>query len=162
MATKYTVCICVWLWNGHLKPRAPFNLHSTWQWASSLPAFKDIARMATAVQYHSHSFSQRNWRIFTFYMYCSVLTDPSFKAKMIEIHGASIWAFRMIKVTKIPSCSGQYRGRLLKFSTRSFQVLGISYLIGFVLYLPIISVNFYGAFIPNAWCENNEDGVKNA
>ena len=63
----------------HLKPRAPYNLHSTWQWASSLPAFKDIARIATVVQYHSHSFSQRNWQILM-KVYCTVLTDPSFKA----------------------------------------------------------------------------------
>ena len=32
---------------------------------------------------------------------------------------------------------------------------------GFVLYLPIITVNFHGAFIPNEWREYKEEGVEN-
>ena len=44
--------------------------------------------------------------------------------------------------------TGQYRGRLLKFSTRSFKVLGIRYFLPkrFVIYLLIIPVNIYGAY----------------
>ena len=69
--------------------------------------------------------------------------------------------------------TGQYRGRLLKFSTRSFKVLGIRYFLPkrFVLYLPIIPVNIYGAYpthdrtkrtvskIPNTYYFDLEDKV---
>ena len=44
--------------------------------------------------------------------------------------------------------TGQYRGRLLKFFTRSFKVLGIRYFLPkrFVLYLPIVPVSIYSAY----------------